>query len=60
MSYKYEEMACLASARVSNEENYPMQKFTRAVLKTTSIDNCARLGHASTVVGLTGHLDPVH
>jgi len=53
-SYKGEEMACLSSARVSNEENYLMQKFARAVLKTPHIDHCARLCHASTVVGLAG------
>ncbi|MDN7023928.1 formate dehydrogenase subunit alpha [Methanoculleus sp. FWC-SCC1] len=51
-SYKPEEMACLSSARVSNEENYLMQKFARAVLKTPHIDHCARLCHASTVAGL--------
>ena len=51
-SYKGEEMACLASARVSNEENYLMQKFARAVLKTPHIDHCARLCHSSTVAGL--------
>jgi predicted molibdopterin-dependent oxidoreductase YjgC len=33
----------LTSARVTNEENYVAQKFTRAVLKTNSIDHCARL-----------------
>ena len=53
-TYKGEEMACLSSARVSNEENYLMQKFARAVLKTPNIDHCARLCHASTVVGLAG------
>ncbi|MEN6444354.1 MAG: formate dehydrogenase subunit alpha [Methanoregula sp.] len=53
-SYKPDEMACLSSARVSNEENYLMQKFARAVLKTPNIDHCARLCHASTVVGLAG------
>jgi formate dehydrogenase alpha subunit len=52
--YKPEEMACLSSARVSNEENYLMQKFARAVLKTPNVDHCARLCHASTVVGLAG------
>ncbi len=51
-SYKPEEMACLSSARVSNEENYLMQKFARAVLKTPHIDHCARLCHSSTVAGL--------
>src|SRR5512139_192198 len=53
-SYKGDEIACLSSARVSNEENYLMQKFARAVLKTPNIDHCARLCHASTVVGLAG------
>jgi formate dehydrogenase alpha subunit len=51
-SYKPDEMACLASARVSNEENYVMMKFARGVLKTRHIDHCARLCHASTVAGL--------
>ncbi len=31
------------SARVTNEDNYVAQKFTRAVLKTNNIDHCARL-----------------
>jgi predicted molibdopterin-dependent oxidoreductase YjgC len=31
------------SARITNEENYVAQKFTRAVLKTNNIDHCARL-----------------
>ena len=33
----------LTSARISNEDNYIAQKFTRAVLKTNNIDHCARL-----------------
>ena len=33
----------LTSARITNEENYLMNKFTRAVLKTNNIDHCARL-----------------
>jgi len=33
----------LTSARITNEENYIIQKFTRAVLKTNNIDHCARL-----------------
>ncbi len=31
------------SARITNEENYIANKFTRAVLKTNNIDHCARL-----------------
>ena len=33
----------LSSARVTNEENYLAQKFTRAVIGTNNIDHCARL-----------------
>ncbi|WP_459926033.1 molybdopterin-dependent oxidoreductase, partial [Desulfatiferula olefinivorans] len=32
----------LTSARITNEENYLVQKFTRAVLKTNNLDHCAR------------------
>lgn len=41
--YAPEEIAVVASAKCTNEENYLFQKFTRAVLKTNSIDHCARL-----------------
>ncbi|MDK2916782.1 MAG: formate dehydrogenase [Euryarchaeota archaeon] len=51
-SYKPDEFAALASARVSNEENYLMMKFARGVMKSRHIDHCARLCHASTVAGL--------
>jgi len=44
--------AGLASARVTNEENYLFQKMVRAVFGTNQIDHCARLCHASTVAGL--------
>ncbi len=33
----------LSSARVTNEENYVIQKFARAALKTNNVDHCARL-----------------
>jgi len=32
----------LTSARITNEDNYIAQKFTRAVLQTNNIDHCAR------------------
>ena len=51
-SYKPDEFAALASARVSNEENYLMMKFARGVMKSRHVDHCARLCHASTVAGL--------
>jgi predicted molibdopterin-dependent oxidoreductase YjgC len=36
-------LGVLTSARISNEENYIANKFSRAVLKTNNIDHCARL-----------------
>jgi formate dehydrogenase alpha subunit len=50
--YSPDSVAVLSSAKCTNEENYLMMKFTRAVLGTNSVDHCARLCHASTVVGL--------
>lgn len=44
--------AGLSSAKCTNEENYMMQKFMRAVIGTNNVDHCARLCHASTVAGL--------
>ena len=35
--------AALASAKCTNEENYLLQKFTRAVIGTNNIDHCARV-----------------
>ncbi len=51
-SYNSEEVGVIASAKCTNEENYGMQKFARAVLGTNSVDHCARLCHAPTVTGL--------
>jgi len=48
-----DKLAVLSSARATNEENYLAQKFARAVLNTNNIDNCARICHAPSVVGLT-------
>lgn len=36
-------IALLSSARCTNEENYLMQKFARAVIGTNNVDHCARL-----------------
>ncbi len=41
--HKGERFAALASARITNEDNYLIQKFTRAVMGTNNIDHCARL-----------------
>ncbi|KKM12138.1 formate dehydrogenase [Clostridiales bacterium PH28_bin88] len=45
-------LAGMSSAKCTNEENYLMQKFMRAVLGTNNVDNSARLCHASTITGL--------
>jgi formate dehydrogenase alpha subunit len=50
--YGPQAIGCLSSAKCTNEENYVMQKFARAVLGTNNVDHCARLCHASTVAGL--------
>jgi len=42
----------LSSAKCTNEENYLMMKLARAVIGTNNVDHCARLCHASTLVGL--------
>jgi formate dehydrogenase alpha subunit len=50
--YTPREMGVIASAKCTNEENYVIQKFARAVLGTNNVDHCARLCHAPTVAGL--------
>ena len=36
-------VAVLASAKVTNEENFMLNKFARAAIGTNNIDHCARL-----------------
>ncbi len=50
--YGADSIGGLASAKVTNEENYLFQKFMRAVIGTNNIDHCARLCHGPTVAGL--------
>ncbi len=50
--YGADSIAGLSSAKCTNEENYLFQKFMRIVVGTNNVDHCARLCHASTVVGL--------
>ncbi|MHC4940047.1 MAG: formate dehydrogenase subunit alpha [Planctomycetota bacterium] len=47
-----EAFAAIASAKLTNEENYLLQKFSRAVMGTNNIDHCARLCHSPSVAGL--------
>ena len=42
-SFGAESIACLSSAKCTNEENYLMQKLMRAAVGTNNIDHCARL-----------------
>ncbi|MCR4429282.1 MAG: formate dehydrogenase subunit alpha [Caldiserica bacterium] len=42
----------LASSRCLNEDNYVLQRFARSVIGTNNIDNCGRLCHSPTLVGL--------
>ena len=46
-----ESLAVISSAKCTNEDNYVMQRFARDVMGNNNIDHCARLCHASTVVG---------
>ena len=41
--FKGDQFAATASSKCTNEENYLIQKFTRAVMGTNNIDHCARL-----------------
>ncbi len=40
--YGHDSIGVLSSARCTNEENFLMQKFVRAVIGTNNIDHCAR------------------
>lgn len=41
--YGSDSISFLASAKCTNEENYLIQKLSRAVFKTNNVDHCARL-----------------
>jgi len=45
-------IAGISCARATNEENYLMQKFIRAVVGTNNIDGCARVCHSPTALGM--------
>ncbi len=49
--YGPQSLGFLASSRTNNEENYLMQKMAR-LLGSPNVDNCARLCHSPTVMGL--------
>ena len=41
--YGPDSVAFLTSAKCTNEENYLMEKFARAIIGTNNVDHCARL-----------------
>jgi len=45
-------LGLIASSRATIEENYLAQKFARAVLGTNNVDNCFRICHSATAIGL--------
>lgn len=51
-NYGSDAIAGISSARCTNEENYLMQKFIRAVIGTNNIDCCARVCHSPTALGM--------
>ncbi len=51
-TYGPDSIAGISSSRCTNEENYLMQKFIRAVVGTNNIDGCARVCHSPTALGM--------
>lgn len=51
-TYGPDAISGISSARCTNEENYLMQKFIRAVVGTNNIDACARVCHSPTALGM--------
>jgi len=50
--YGPDAIAGISSSRCTNEENYLMQKFLRVIIGTNNIDNCARVCHSPTAIGM--------
>ena len=46
----------ISSSRCTNEENYLLQKFTRQVMQSNSVDNCARVCHSPSAFALGASL----
>ncbi|MED1203482.1 formate dehydrogenase subunit alpha [Heyndrickxia acidicola] len=50
--YGPDSMGFIASSKCSNEENFLIQKFARAVIGTNNIDNCSRYCQSPATAGL--------
>jgi formate dehydrogenase alpha subunit len=57
MGHGPDALAVIGSARCTNEENYLLQRFTRAVLGTNNVGHCAGIRHAPIMAGLAASLD---
>jgi predicted molibdopterin-dependent oxidoreductase YjgC len=64
--YSGDAFAAIASGKITNEENYLLQKFTRGLMKSNNIDSPIRFTHGSSLValqnqfGLFGMTNTVH
>lgn len=54
--YGPDSIAFFSSSKCTNEENYLLQKLARTVIGTNNVDNCARLCHSTTGIGLSQNL----
>ncbi|HXV98937.1 MAG TPA: molybdopterin-dependent oxidoreductase, partial [Anaerolineae bacterium] len=50
--YGPDSLTCNVCAKATNEDNYMLQKYFRAVLGTNNVDHCTRLCHAGSVKAL--------
>ncbi len=50
--YSPDSFAAIGGARGNCESSYLLQKFTRQIIKSPHIDNCARVCHAPTLKGM--------
>jgi formate dehydrogenase alpha subunit len=54
LRWKYgpDSITCNVCAKATNEDNYLLQKYMRAVIGTNNVDHCTRLCHAGSVAAL--------
>lgn len=51
--YGRDSIGIIGSARATNEDNYVVQKFARAVIGTNNVENCARVCHQPTAKAMS-------
>jgi predicted molibdopterin-dependent oxidoreductase YjgC len=54
LRWKYgpDSITCNVCAKATNEDNYLLQKYMRAIIGTNNVDHCTRLCHAGSVAAL--------